>query len=169
MVSHCAGSGPHRALGAGGVGGEGGACRGIRLLLVGLSLEAQCTVPGSLAGLRVLSIFLLEFGLVWRRGLVGGLGLSLVVVVPLLGLGDLRRAFPRWRQGLSPPAAGPLEPWQALIVLGEPWQALVVLEELWQACGVAAVVVPWPALVVLEPWQALEAGAEEGRTGSSAG
>ena len=109
--------------------------------------------------------FFLEFGLVWRSGLVSGLGLSLVVVVPLLGLGDLRRAFPRWRQGLSPPAAGPLEPWHALIVLGEPWQALVVLEELWralvvleepwQACRVAAVVVvvvPWPALVVLEPW-----------------
>ena len=61
-----------------------------------------------------------------------------------------------------------MEPWQALIVRWEPWQALVVLEEPWQACGVAAVMVvgPWSDLVVLEPWQALEA--EEGRTGSSA-
>ena len=41
---------------------------------MGLPLEAQCTVPGSHAGLRVLSIFL-EFGLVWRRELVGVLSL----------------------------------------------------------------------------------------------
>ena len=60
------------------------------------------------------------------------------------------------------------EPWQALVVLEEPWRALVVLEEPWQACGVAAVVVVGPLWWVLEPWQAVEAGAEEGRTGSYA-
>ena len=61
-------------------------------------------VPGSLAGLRVLSIFL-EFGLVWRRELVGVLSLIVLSLCwaletcggPFPGGG---RAFPRRQQGL---------------------------------------------------------------------